>query len=185
MYCSRCGAAMDASEAFCRNCGAPVGLVTPAVPFAGQVGAVPGIPPPPVAPLGYIPPPPQSLYAGFWLRLVAFLIDSAVIGIPVLAMIFAALVLTGASAIITSGGDLHNEDVQKFLAVFGLSAIFGIIAVVVVLKWLYYAYCESSSWQGTLGKKALGLFVTDYQGNRITFARASGRFFARDRKSVV
>jgi uncharacterized RDD family membrane protein YckC len=48
-----------------------------------------------------------------------------------------------------------------------------------VLNWLYYALLESSAWQGTLGKKALGLEVTDLQGRRIGFGRASGRFFAK------
>ena len=48
-----------------------------------------------------------------------------------------------------------------------------------MLNWLYYAFLESSSWQGTLGKKALGLEVTDLQGRRISFARASGRFFGK------
>ena len=53
------------------------------------------------------------------------------------------------------------------------------LSVAIVGGWLYYAYCESSSWQGTLGKKALGLFVTDMEGRRVTFGRASGRFFAK------
>ncbi|HEX5422129.1 MAG TPA: RDD family protein, partial [Candidatus Acidoferrales bacterium] len=34
-------------------------------------------------------------------------------------------------------------------------------------------------YQGTPGKLALGLFVTDMEGKRVTFARASGRFFAK------
>lgn len=38
---------------------------------------------------------------------------------------------------------------------------------------------ESSAWQATLGKKILGLKVTDLAGNRISFARASGRFFGK------
>jgi len=45
--------------------------------------------------------------------------------------------------------------------------------------WLYYALLESSAWQGTVGKKALGLIVTDLDGRPITFARATGRFFSR------
>ncbi len=45
--------------------------------------------------------------------------------------------------------------------------------------WIYFASMESSGWQATLGKKALGLKVTDLAGNRITFARASGRFFGK------
>jgi uncharacterized RDD family membrane protein YckC len=44
---------------------------------------------------------------------------------------------------------------------------------------IYYAWMESSSHQGTLGKMALGLIVTDLEGRRITFARASGRYFAK------
>jgi uncharacterized RDD family membrane protein YckC len=48
-----------------------------------------------------------------------------------------------------------------------------------VLNWLYYALLESSTWQATLGKKALGLEVTDVEGRRISFGRASGRFFAK------
>jgi uncharacterized RDD family membrane protein YckC len=47
------------------------------------------------------------------------------------------------------------------------------------LSWIYYASMESSTWQATLGKKILGLKVTDLAGNRITFARASGRFFGK------
>jgi uncharacterized RDD family membrane protein YckC len=38
---------------------------------------------------------------------------------------------------------------------------------------------ESSSWQATLGKKAVGIVVTDLDGNRISFARAFGRYFAK------
>jgi len=48
-----------------------------------------------------------------------------------------------------------------------------------MLSWIYYASLESSAWQATLGKKILGLKVTDLAGNRISFGRASGRFFGK------
>jgi uncharacterized RDD family membrane protein YckC len=48
-----------------------------------------------------------------------------------------------------------------------------------MLSWIYYASLESSAWQATLGKKILGLKVADLAGNRISFARASGRFFGK------
>ncbi len=51
--------------------------------------------------------------------------------------------------------------------------------VAVVGPWLYHAFLESSEWQATAGKKALGLVVTDLGGARISFARASGRHFAK------
>jgi len=45
--------------------------------------------------------------------------------------------------------------------------------------WLYYALMESSGRQATLGKMALGIKVVDRQGGRISFARATGRYFAK------
>jgi uncharacterized RDD family membrane protein YckC len=47
-----------------------------------------------------------------------------------------------------------------------------------VFGLVYKAGMESSSMQGTLGKKAVGLQVIDAQGNRISFSRALGRYFA-------
>ena len=48
----------------------------------------------------------------------------------------------------------------------------------IVGPWLYTALFESSAMQATPGKKAIGLKVTDLQGNRISFGRATGRYFA-------
>lgn len=38
--------------------------------------------------------------------------------------------------------------------------------------WCYFALSESSPWQATLGKRLLGLRVTDVAGNRIGIGRA-------------
>ncbi len=43
----------------------------------------------------------------------------------------------------------------------------------------YYAGMESSSSQATVGKQAMGMIVTDIDGNPISFLRATGRFFAK------
>jgi len=48
-----------------------------------------------------------------------------------------------------------------------------------LVAWLYHAVLESSEWQATAGKKALGLKVTDLEGARVSFTRASGRHFAK------
>src|SRR5262245_29099345 len=50
---------------------------------------------------------------------------------------------------------------------------------VFVLPWLYEALMLSSEKQATLGKMALGIAVTDLNGARLTFARATGRHFAK------
>ncbi len=51
--------------------------------------------------------------------------------------------------------------------------------VMLILQWLYFAWMESSEHQATLGKMALGLIVTDLNDQRISFGRATGRFFAK------
>jgi len=43
----------------------------------------------------------------------------------------------------------------------------------------YYVGQESSRKQATLGKRALGIIVTDLHGNRISNGRAVGRYFAK------
>lgn len=44
-------------------------------------------------------------------------------------------------------------------------------------RWLYFALMESSPSQATLGKRAMGLSVTNGNGQRISFGQASGRYF--------
>ena len=39
--------------------------------------------------------------------------------------------------------------------------------------------CESSAWQATLGKRFLGIYVTDYKGQRIGILRSAGRLLAK------
>lgn len=60
-----------------------------------------------------------------------------------------------------------------------IGLVFGLILVIVIMGWLYFAFMESSKNQGTLGKLALGLKVSDLEGNRISFGRATGRFFGK------
>ena len=54
----------------------------------------------------------------------------------------------------------------------------GIVAIVFA-HWLYEALMLSSSWQTTLGKRALGMTFTDLEGRRLSFGRATGRHFAK------
>jgi len=54
-----------------------------------------------------------------------------------------------------------------------------------LIGWLYFAILESSPWQATLGKKALGLVVTDQLGQRIGFGRATGRYFAKILSALI
>jgi uncharacterized RDD family membrane protein YckC len=64
------------------------------------------------------------------------------------------------------------------VVVAALTAFPAVVLVVLALflSWLYYAAAEGSGMQATIGKRLLGLKVTDEQGNRIGLARASVRF---------
>jgi uncharacterized RDD family membrane protein YckC len=44
---------------------------------------------------------------------------------------------------------------------------------------------ECSEWQATVGKKALGLVVTDMAGRRVSFGRATGRHFGKMITNIV
>jgi uncharacterized RDD family membrane protein YckC len=60
-----------------------------------------------------------------------------------------------------------------------------VVFIAIVLNWLYYALMESSKHQGTIGKLALRIKVTDYSGNRVSFARASGRYFGKILSAMI
>lgn len=48
-----------------------------------------------------------------------------------------------------------------------------------ILDWVYYASFESSARGATPGKRLLGLRVTDMDGLRLSFRRASVRYFSK------
>jgi len=54
-----------------------------------------------------------------------------------------------------------------------------------LVGWFYFAGMESSARQATLGKSAMGLVVTGIDGNRISFLRATGRYFAKWLSAVI
>jgi uncharacterized RDD family membrane protein YckC len=106
-------------------------------------------------------------YGGFWRRLAAFVIDFLVINIPL------GLIARAASS--DSGFRAHHRGQHGVFLVY--HGVWALIAIAV--HWLYFALQESSARQATLGKMALGVRVTDGQGNRISFGRATGRHFAK------
>lgn len=55
---------------------------------------------------------------------------------------------------------------------------FGLIGPVLA-TWLYFALMESGSSQATVGKRIMGIFVTDTEGRRITFWQGIGRNLVR------
>lgn len=117
------------------------------------------------------------LHAGFWRRFAAYVIDMLIVGAAafVLYMLFVFVVIVPAAA---SGGRHVND------AAFGGSLLLLWLAIIVA-QWLYFALCESSSWQATPGKMALNMCVTDMYGRRIGFGQATGRYFGKILSSFI
>src|SRR5580765_2681764 len=142
MFCTRCGTVNADQVRFCSSCGSPLTPVS-----AGRGPAA-------VAPQFSQAKP--VVYAGFWRRFVAMIIDS---------LVFAPLVVI---AILMSG--LFGIAMHPSVDLEGLTGAIFSIGVVVMMcllfvgSWLYHTAMESSRHQATLGKKALGIIVTDMNG---------------------
>ncbi len=125
-------------------------------------------------------------YGGFWLRFVAYLIDSIIVGIPLTILSIIIFVVffgaTGVFDVILADPDALSYEMSDEEALVFLGSYLGALGLTMVINLVvavsYFAGLQSSKMQATLGKKMLGLKVTDLNGNRITFWRALGRYFA-------
>lgn len=122
-------------------------------------------------------------YAGFWLRFIAAILDSLIIGFVQMVIIGPIMAFLGLSTNIfhfagLNADDFSGED-KVALAVGLLSMFFALSILSTIMSWLYFALMESSAHRATLGKMALGIQVTDMDGNRISFMRATGRYFGK------
>lgn len=139
MFCSQCGAENADSALLCAQC-----------------GQAPAAPPPAAAP---VPAEGSTVFASFWIRVGAALIDYVIVAGSLMLLIFVGALSA-----------LMPPLMMLLLVLVWVASIVG--------PWLYTALFESSVMQATPGKKAIGLKVTDLQGNRISFGRATGRYFA-------
>jgi len=90
-------------------------------------------------------------YSGFFRRFVASIIDVFVI---VLFIVFIQFIL-------------------------GIMDGFFFNIIIFLMIWSYFAFQESSSRKGTVGKQAMNLIVTDLDGNKISFMQATKRFLGK------
>jgi len=139
----------------------------------------------PAAPLAYQPapasdqtyadeavgelPPGLAIHAGFWRRVAAYVMDYFLTFIASYALGFVAGFL-----LVAAQGAAGMAVAPLVGGLLGL--VFG---------WLYFALQESSALQATLGKRAMGIKVTDGQGRRISFGRATGRFFGKILSGII
>jgi uncharacterized RDD family membrane protein YckC len=112
----------------------------------------------------------RVVYAGFWLRALAYLIDSILLAPVMIAVLWPILQNNHVGQSARDILAFYNNGSRQSTALGFLVDLAG---------WLYFAAFESSPWQATPGKKILNLAVTDMAGHRISFARASGRHFGK------
>ena len=170
VFCSKCGAQNFATAQSCQKCGGGLSVGLAPMPRAVPAQAYA------TAPAVAYAAVPTSRYGGFWLRLLAHLIDHVILG-AIAAPLFFMLVLPSILRVINEAE--RNREPSPELIVAIVSSVFIYVVLAFVGQWLYEALLTSSSWQATLGKRVLQLKVTDELGNRIGFSRATGRFFAK------
>src|SRR6266852_9869755 len=110
----------------------------------------------------------ERRYAGFWKRFAAYLIDFILLYIVEGVLAVGVLMMSP-----------HEINVVGIL--------YGVInfqLVSAALAWAYFALFESSPMQGTVGKYALGIYVTDRHGDPIGFWRATARYWLKPLSSA-
>jgi len=117
-------------------------------------------------------------YGSFWERFAAILIDIIILAVAgqFISRIFASP---------------SPEEIREIMEGEGLgsalrASYFSTASkMTLLMQWLYFSLMHSSSWQATLGKRALGLKVTGMNGQRITFINATGRYFASYISTII
>jgi len=118
-------------------------------------------------------------YAGFFRRLGAWCIDAPLRSGIGLALVYLPMRLL----VFSESRRIRSTNPHYIWAVMPNGQKIMVISLwlfaAVIVPWLYTAMQESSIRQATIGKRLLGVAVANLQGNRISFGRASVRFFAR------
>ena len=125
-------------------------------------------------------------YAGFWWRVLAWMIDSLILSFVTVLLdrLVGGSLFSSMGVPAAPNGSLFNiayipaDTVQLSQLwhppVLAWSDLLGLL-----IPLVYYALLESSPWQATVGKRVCRLRVTRLDGRRITLPRAIGRYFAK------
>jgi uncharacterized RDD family membrane protein YckC len=114
----------------------------------------------------------NMVYASFGARLGAWLIDVIIIGCLQFVVVAPIMTLLGFGVAAQVGDGEMTEEAAIGMAGAIIAAVGSAILVTFAISLLYFAIMESSKSQGTLGKMAVGIKVTDLEGNRISFSKA-------------
>jgi uncharacterized RDD family membrane protein YckC len=123
-------------------------------------------------------------YAGFWKRFVAIIIDSILVSVVETILLIPILAMSGITIFRAITFDESPSEIVGMVMAL-LAAYLGWMLMTVVVSWLYFALMESSGRGATVGKLALGIRVVDMSGNRISFGRATARYFAKILSALI
>lgn len=178
MFCPMCGFRNLDADNFCGSCGHDLrseGIHSLDLP-------TPGKGPRTYEKAAFAPSPSLNFeYAGFWRRFIAFWVDRLILIVPIL--ITSSLV----NILFTGGVSVGNTDsLIDNLFEHPVASSQGMVVLAdIILIWLYFAIFESSKMLSTPGKRLIGIRVTDSEGNRIAFGRATVRHFSKILSTLV
>jgi len=122
--------------------------------------------------------PRSTTPASFGQRFTAWFIDSMVVTAGLFIIFFFESFILGIFGIFFKEG-------SQLARLVGTTGGLVLLATLFLVPWIYNAAMESSFKQATLGKMALGMIVTDMDNKRISFWRASGRYFGKILSSLI
>lgn len=115
----------------------------------------------------------HQTFAGFWLRFVAYIIDTVII-YALQSFIFVPVFGLLGISFASRAEQFENMSDAEAVGAIGAMAALSSAAIFLsgVIALLYWTIMESSKYQATIGKLALGLKVTDMDGNSLDFVKA-------------
>lgn len=137
----------------------------------------------------------QATYAGFGKRMAAMLIDRLLLSVATYFMhseVFREmqrLVTRNEkfwTRVLGKGTTDDSTVIYSLKYEIALELTYWVLSIIFIfILWAYNAGMESSPWRGTIGKRLMGLEVSDEGGNRISFLKATGRYFGKIISIVV
>ena len=111
-------------------------------------------------------------YAGFWKRFGAGAVDALIANLVIFSLVFSIIIIGNIKVNWQDFVNLLKAENLKDIKILG-----ALTAGSMLFNWIYFACFQSSKYQATPGMRMISMHITDYEGKRISFWRASGRFF--------
>jgi len=116
---------------------------------------------------------PELLYATFWQRLTAFMLDIFIIVVPVTFLMMLTLPLFFDLAAVQAATNKEFEAIYQFVK----NGVYVFLAGYAAISFAL-ALFTISRWQATPGKRIVNIYIARKTGEPVSFGDAFGRFFS-------